>query len=118
MTLYADTYAISSESFTAENSADHSPSVFVGGWAAAHDFVAYCPSEPETIKPRHDAENTDTNIFAPQTGLGNKVGAFRARRRLNRAFRRDQAAFEHAMDAVVHDPAGQRELQSIWTSRR
>jgi hypothetical protein len=118
MTLQADIYTISSDSFTSEDSADHMPSVFVGGWAGARDFVTYRPSEPGTIQPRQDVEDIDTNIFTPQAGLGNKVQAFRARQRLNRAFRRSQRAFEDAMDAVAHDPAGQRELQSIWTSRR
>jgi hypothetical protein len=94
------------------------PNVFVGGWSAARDYVTYRPSEAQTTSPDEIAADVEIDIFAPQLGLRNKLSALRARRRLNRAFRRNQRALEHALDAVAHDPAGQLELQSIWTSRR
>jgi hypothetical protein len=119
MTLQIDTPAtISSEFFAGPDSAEEMPNLFVGGWSAAREYVAYRPSETETTAPGESPADVEMNIFAPQRGLRNKLSALRARRRLNRSFRRDQRAFEHVMDAVAHDPAGQRELQTIWTSRR
>jgi hypothetical protein len=119
MTLQIDIPAtISGEFFARPDSAEEMPGVFVGGWSAAREYVAYRPSETETTTPGEIAADVEINIFAPQTGLRHKLSALRARRSLNRAFRRNQHAFEHAMDAAAHDPAGQRELQSIWTSRR
>ena len=96
---------------------DDIPTLLLGGWVAARDYLAYRPSESETTQPGDGASDVEANIFAPQSGLRNKLRALRARRRLNRTFRRNQRAFENAIDAVAHDPAGQRELRSIWTSR-
>ncbi|HEX4432472.1 MAG TPA: hypothetical protein VHZ96_24580 [Frankiaceae bacterium] len=119
MTLQIDTSAtISSEFFARSDTAEGMPSVFVGGWSAAREYVAHRPNETETTTPGQIAIDGEVNIFAPQIGVRNQLSALRARRRLNQEFRRNQHAFEHAMDAVAHDPAGQSELQSIWTSRR
>lgn len=119
MTLQIDTPAnINSEFFARPDSVEEMPNVFVGGWSAARDYVTYRPNETQTTTPGEIAADLDFNIFAPQLGLRNRLSALRARRRLNRASRGNQRAFEFAMNAVAHDPAGQRELQSIWTSRR
>ena len=92
--------------------------VFLGGWSAALGYYQQ-PAEPVTHKTTvsNDAqtENTQVNIFGPQVGLRNKISAYRARRRLNRSFRRNQREFENVMGHVAHDSAAQRELQTIWT---
>ncbi len=102
---------------TTADSEDQPFGVLLGGWAAAREITAYQPARLEPIVERVGGVKPDveTNIFAPQVGLQNKIDAYRARRRLNRAFRRNQRKFEHVLDAVAHDPAGQRELKTIWT---
>jgi hypothetical protein len=48
--------------------------------------------------------------------LRNKLSAYRARRRLNRSYRRNEREFDSKVDRLAHDPAAQRELTTIWTS--
>lgn len=102
------------------------------GWADAADFAAAWTallnplrSLPEAAPPTDDvpeevppesaqAEPTAGSI---RTGLRAKLSAYAERRRVNRAFRRNQREFESVMDACVHDPACQRELQTIWSIR-
>lgn len=110
----------------ADTSAARTPSVtgdadllFVGGWNAALTY--HQAAERVTIETGAlgdcQSKDPECNIFASPFGLSNKVSAYRARRRLNRTFRRNQAEFDNAMNVVAHDPAGQREIQAIWTSR-
>ena len=78
--------------------------------------VTTTSSRPARVTPEtNDSDDTEVNIFARQIGLRNKITAHRARRRLNRTYRRNQRQFHTVMDNVVHDPAAQRELQASWT---
>ena len=92
--------------------------VFVGGWSAALGYYNQQPAArvtPETNDSDDIEGDTEVNIFARQIGLRNKITAHRARRRLNRTYRRNQREFDAVLNNVAHDPASQRELQASWT---
>ena len=93
-------------------------SVFIGGWAGALGYYNQQPVAHVTPDTNDFDGDTEANIFAPQVGLRNKISAYRARRRLNGTFRRNQREFHAVLGSVAHDPAAQRELQASWTLGR
>jgi hypothetical protein len=122
MTTQVDTHSISASSQTMRfDDFDGAPlGVLLGARMAAGEITVYRPAHTAaTVEPDlTETVDAEINIFAPQVGLRNKITAYRSRRRLNRSFRRDQREFDNVLDAVAHDPAGQRELKTIWTIGR
>lgn len=109
------TAQIDSQSPTVQSVSDFDEpfGVLLGSWTAAREIAAYRAAD---VEPADCAESeTETDIFGRQVGLRNKLSAYRARRRLNRAFRRNQREFDIAINGLAHDPGAQRELTAIWT---
>lgn len=95
--------------------------ICIGGWAALIGYYQQAAgpvSDEAAVADGSEGDSPEVNIFARQIGIQNKLSAFRARRRLHRSYRRNQAELENAMDAGAHDPASQRELQASWTLGR
>ena len=77
------------------------------------------PFADERAFSRTGAHWTSTSTERP-SAIGRWRNALCARYsvyRKNREFRRHQREFQHAMDCVAHDPAGQRELGLSWSLR-
>lgn len=85
--------------------------LFLGGWQAHLRFAKH----DGAVDPYAAAASPVVETVRPD--LRSKLSARYRVYRLNRAFRRNQREFDRAMDCIVHDVAGQRELQTSWTLR-